>query len=300
MSIIQLESRLWDLILSSLLVADYRHLKRAGVSHEFELPCITCWFPVRPSKQDLFAYECSTINEPTKQHIYERCMYCCSSYRHIDSHESIFVCDSCGVTGDIATEYNNASYNASYGRSFPQRMRHNIPRRHTTSYYKRLTHFKSTLLRLQAKENISIHQDYIVTIKDELKKLHLLDDPRCLTFSRVKTILKTKNLQKYYNHVFYIIYILTGRRLFELNQKQTSSLCEMFVNIQIAFANHRGNRVNMLSYLYLIKKLTGILGWTKISKALPLLKSRAKVYQQDLIWKAICQEMSYPFFPSVA
>lgn len=107
-------------------------------------------------------------------------------------------------------------------------------------------------------------------------------------------------MQKYYNHIFLILHILTGRRLFELTQRQTNALCEMFINIQLAFANHRGRRVNMLSYLYIIKKLTGIMGWDRISKVLPLLKSRAKVYQQDLIWKSICQEMSYPFIASVA
>ena len=74
----------------------------------------------------------------------------------------------------------------------------------------------------------------------------------------------------------------------------------MFKQTQEPFAKIcPDNRTNFLSYSYVIRKLLELLNETQYINYFPLLKSREKLYQQDVMWKAICKDLKWDFIPSI-
>jgi hypothetical protein len=56
------------------------------------------------------------------------------------------------------------------------------------------------------------------------------------------------------------------------------------------------NRRNFLSYAFVLRKLTGIIGIKVVDDHyFPLLKSREKLYVMDNVWRGICQELHWKF-----
>lgn len=292
-------SSIWEFVLLNLVRADMRYAKKIGSLYEPLLPCISCWIPVCTSPFEL------QHNEPCPSGrayiaIPERCQDCCHAHLSQDAHEDVMVCSRCGsVNGPAMGTRTGTTYAQSCGPSFAQHIRQTTPRVFTPSAYKRMNHFRNTLMRLQAKETLSIDADHIEKIVGELKKSNPLLNHHLVTYQVVKRAMKATGLQRYYNHVFWIIHHITGKRLVDLSKTQSKRLVDMFIAIQDAFARHRHHRVNMLSYIYLIKKFAEVLGWMRLSKCLPLLKSRDKVRQQDIIWRQICRTMGYQFTPSI-
>ena len=70
----------------------------------------------------------------------------------------------------------------------------------------------------------------------------------------------------------------------------------MFKEIQIPFAKAcPSDRKNFLNYNYIIHKFVELLELDDFIDCFPLLKSREKLYQQDQIWKKICDELQWEF-----
>ena len=76
-------------------------------------------------------------------------------------------------------------------------------------------------------------------------------------------------------------------------------LKNMFEQVQAPFEKYKpSDRKNHLSYNYLLNKLCRIIEIEELCIYFPLLKSREKLAQQDLIWKQICRELGWKFHPS--
>ena len=74
----------------------------------------------------------------------------------------------------------------------------------------------------------------------------------------------------------------------------------MFQQIQNPFEKHAPKgRKNFLSYSYTIHKMLELLRQDQLVDKLPLLKSREKLYQQDVIWHGICSELGWKYIPSL-
>jgi hypothetical protein len=74
----------------------------------------------------------------------------------------------------------------------------------------------------------------------------------------------------------------------------------MFKQIQPAFLKHcPKDRKNFLSYSYVLYKFFQLLGMDEYLRYFPLLKSREKIFAQEVIWRAICKELHWEFIPSV-
>ena len=74
----------------------------------------------------------------------------------------------------------------------------------------------------------------------------------------------------------------------------------MFKEIQEPFIKHRPkNRKNFLSYSYVLHKFVELLSLDELLILFPLLKSREKTYEQDKIWKCICDDLKWEFIKSV-
>ena len=118
--------------------------------------------------------------------------------------------------------------------------------------------------------------------------------------SKMREILKRLRINKYYEHINYILNRINGIPTPQFSAELEEKLCIMFRDIQGPFLKHcPKDRKNFLSYSYVLYKFFQILGLNDYLKYFPLLKSREKLYLQDQIWKNICIDLNYPIIPSL-
>jgi hypothetical protein len=165
--------------------------------------------------------------------------------------------------------------------------------------YKRINHFNEWVTQLQAKESIDIPQEVYKNILNELKKNRIYDIKN-LTIERVKKLLKTLKYNQYYEHIPHIISNINGIPPPRISRDDETKLKDMFRQIQVPFEKHKPcNRINFLSYSYVLNKMCRLIGLHTESSWFTLLKSREKLRNQDIIWKKICNELDWEFYPSI-
>ena len=117
---------------------------------------------------------------------------------------------------------------------------------------------------------------------------------------KIREILKKIKLNKYYEHVPHIINRLNGIQAPTMSREVEERLRVMFREIQNPFIKYcPKDRKNFLSYSYVLHKFCQLLGLDHFTEHFPLLKSREKLHNQDLIWKKICNELNWEFIKSL-
>ena len=155
------------------------------------------------------------------------------------------------------------------------------------------------LNQFQAKESTDIPKEVYDTILLELKR-SCVRDLKKISSSDMKNILKSLKLHKYYEHIPHIISKISDKHPPTLNRETESKIRQMFDQIQEPFFKHCPNgRTNFLSYHYTLHKLFQLLGLDQFMEYFPLLKSREKLRAQDAIWKLICKDLEWEFYPSI-
>jgi hypothetical protein len=201
-------------------------------------------------------------------------------------HDAIIICNICGYQELLLVEQNRP-----------------ILKQNTkdTSHfsYKRINHFREWCNQVQGKESTDIPDEIFEKILTEIKKEKIID-AKTITYTKMRDILKRLRINKYYEHINYIINRINGIPTPQFSQELEDKLCNMFRNIQAPFLKHcPKDRKNFLSYSYVLYKFFQILGLNEYLKYFPLLKSREKLYVQDQIWKKICIELNYEIIPSL-
>lgn len=116
----------------------------------------------------------------------------------------------------------------------------------------------------------------------------------------MKGILKKLKLHQYYEHMLHIISQLSGKHPPTLKRETEEEIKQMFKEIQEPFEKYRPKeRTNFLSYSYILHKFFQILKMDEFLCYFPLLKSREKLKQHDKLWKLICNDLGWTFFPSI-
>jgi hypothetical protein len=165
--------------------------------------------------------------------------------------------------------------------------------------YKRSNHFKEWLSQIQAKESTSIPESVIDLLLLELKKERILDSS-LITSERIKKHLKKLKLNKYYEHIPSIIHIITKNAPLNINMELEKKLLTMFDKIQEPFKKHcPQKRKNFLSYSYTLYKFCQLLKKDEYLIYFPLLKSREKLFEQESIWKKICEDLNWEFIQCI-
>ena len=210
----------------------------------------------------------------------------CNSELTIDHIQGISICISCGEQNNILIDsekpnYKEPTYESNYFA------------------YKRINHFNEWLSQFQAKESTDISSDIIEKILCELKKERIFNVAN-ISNNKIRDILKKLKLNKFYEHIPYIINKINGKPPPNITKQIEEKLRYMFKEIQTPFEKHcPKNRKNFLSYSYVIHKFIQLLGIDEYLIYFPLLKSREKLYQQDKIWKNICKELNWKFINSI-
>jgi hypothetical protein len=231
----------------------------------------------------------SIINKQYVKKVYQEdieiCQVCKSSMVCLQ-YDAIMICDKCGYQELLLVEQNRP-----------------ILKQNTkdTSHfsYKRINHFREWCNQVQGKESTDIPDEIFEKILHEIKK-EKISDTKTITYNKMRDILKRLRINKYYEHINYIINRINGIPTPQFSPDLEEKLCNMFRNIQGPFLKHcPKDRKNFLSYSYVLYKFFQILGLHEYLKYFPLLKSREKLYVQDQIWKKICKELNYDIIPSL-
>ncbi len=236
----------------------------------------------------LIEVEKQNISRPRESIAIERCQKC--EYSNIvHFHDTAdLVCDGCG---EIVAR--------AMSEELTYREEQETSEKIVNYSYKRENHFNEWLSQFQAQEMTTIPEEVIEQLRGELKKMKIkkLED---ITHAKIRGLLKKLRLNKYYEHVPYITNILNGIKPPNMPQELEETLRIMFKDIQRPFDdNCPTERKNFLSYSYVLYKFCELLSEDEYLQYFPLLKSKEKLYQQDVIWKKVCNDLKWEFIPTV-
>lgn len=214
-----------------------------------------------------------------------RCPVCLINLECI-VQEGAMVCIQCGYQELLLVEQNR-----------PIIRQHNKDASHYS--YKRINHFREWCSQVQGRESTDIPDEVFEQILQEIQK-EKIRDTKTLTYNKMREILKKLKINRYYEHINYIINRINGVPTPHFSPELEDKLCNMFKEIQGPFLKHCPSfRKNFLSYSYCLSKMMQILGLNEYLPFFNLLKSREKLYLQDQIWKCICQDLGWPVYPSL-
>jgi|TARA_B100000925_G_scaffold286460_1_gene264174 hypothetical protein len=214
------------------------------------------------------------------------CQHCQSKNINEYSHDGILFCNDCNTIEYIITDNEKPGYKEP-------------PKEISYFSYNRINHFNEWIAQSQGKETTDIPEEVFDKIFMELKK-NKVTNMATLNYEKIRAILKKNKINKYYEHIPYILNRITGKSTPQLTPELEEKLRQMFKEIQGPFIKHSPkNRKNFLSYSYVLHKFLEILGEDEYIKYFPLLKSREKLYQQELIWEKICEELGWQFIKSI-
>jgi hypothetical protein len=164
--------------------------------------------------------------------------------------------------------------------------------------YIRLNHFKEILSQFQAKETTQIPEDVIEAIRNRIKK-ERIKDMKLINYDKMREILRKLGLNKYFEHIQYIN-SLFGIKPPIMNEELHETLCVLFIEIQKPWAVHcPANRTNFFNYTYTLYQLCVLLDQVQYLPYIPMMKDREKQLEQDMIWKKVCNDLDWEFFPTV-
>lgn len=204
----------------------------------------------------------------------------------VSHHDGFMVCEICGHLEEVVIDSEKPSYK-------------DPPPEATYFAYKRINHFQEWLNQIQAKESTEIPPEVYQYILEEIRK-ERITDLALLTRDKIRGYLKKLRLNKYYEHIPHIINKLNGLPPAILTREMEEKLRVMFKEIQGPFLEIcPKNRKNFLSYSYVLHKFVELLGMDEYKVLFPLLKSREKLHQQDMMWKQICAKLGWEYIPSI-
>ena len=199
--------------------------------------------------------------------------------------DGILVCNKCGRQYSYLIDSDKPSYKE--------------PPQEVCFYaYKRINHFKEILAQFQGKETTQIPEEVIENIKLQIKKERITATRDQLTYNVCKDILKKLNYNKYYEHINFIKHKL-GITPPIMSPQLEDKLCNLFLEIEKYFSKHCPNvRINFLNYYFVLYKFCELLGENKYLSEIPMLKDDDKKVEQDEIWKKICDDIGWSFYPT--
>jgi len=210
----------------------------------------------------------------------------CQTEMTVHQHDGLIVCTSCGRSNSILLDTDKPNYKE--------------PMQSSKNYtaYKRKNHLNEKISQIQAKETIDIPNEIYDQIKQEIKKLRLVDDN--INHKVMRDILKKLGFNKYYEHITHIICFITRKLPITISREAEHRIDMMFEEIQEPFELFKPkNRKSCLNYNYLMHKFFELLELDDYLIYFPLLKNREKLQEVDMTWKRICEYLNWQFIPSV-
>ena len=229
-------------------------------------------------------------NTKHKKLCYDRSQnYCkqCHIKKNLDVFRSIYICPKCGTCEFAFIETGKIPFinePVIEGNNFS---------------YRRYDHFVEWLNKFQNNKKLKIPKKVYQKILSEIRKMGNQDLSK-INKETLSAILKKTGYSKYNNQIYHIINKLNNKPIPKLPRCIQEKMKIMFKQTQQPFENVcPSDRTNFLSYSYVIRKFLEILNQYKYVEYFPLLKSREKLYCQDLIWKSMCNQLNWKYNPSI-
>lgn len=214
------------------------------------------------------------------------CPHCKFKARQVIANEGVVHCPECLGVERVVMEVDKPSYKEP-------------PSEVTYYQYRRGNHYNEWINQIQGKEYTDIPNNVIDAIVVELNK-QKVTNMAALTVTKVRAILHKLRLTKYYEHVAFILYKLSGVPPARMGEETEEKLKRMFDAVQGPFLRHAPkDRTNFLHYGYVIRKFLEMLGKHEFLQFFPLQKSRDKVWLCEMTWRKICDELGWPFIRSI-
>jgi len=211
----------------------------------------------------------------------------CKVEKVLHINEGYLICTSCGDSEPILIESDKTNFKDSTNTETK------------ASAYKRINHLSEILNQLQAKESTEIDPEVYIRIKAELQ-VQRIYDYSTLDHATIRKILKKLKLNKYYEHIYYIINNINGIPPPTISREQEENIKKIFKDIQKPFALYKPKKRKSLSnYNHIIYKICELLEYDDLLPLFPLLKSRKNLEERDILWEKICKYKNYQFIPSI-
>lgn len=216
----------------------------------------------------------------------DACEHCGCNERQLVSNEGLIYCKKCHNAERLIMEVEKPSYKE--------------PPSEVTYYaYKRMNHCNEWINQIQGKEYTEIPNEVIDAILVELKKQKITNMAK-LNTDKVREILRKLKINKYYEHIPYIMYKLSGIPPPRLGTETEEKLRQMFDAIQVPYLRHAPpGRKNFLSYSYVLHKMMQLLGQNEHLGLFRLAKSRDKHLVMENVWKKICKDLNWVFIRNI-
>lgn len=219
--------------------------------------------------------------------------YCedCNIEKVLIQADGMYVCKNCGQVEHVIVESEIPNHKDAMNEKprYP---------------YRRINHLIECLNQFQAKESTVIPDDVITNIRRELDKRMLkINELKSMKYpnllSLFRTILRQLRYTTYYEHVPSIICKITNLSPPILSRETEEKVKKYFLEAQESFEKFRpASRSNFLNYSNTLRRIFQLLGMHEYAECFPLLKSKEKLRLQDQIWKEICQDRGWKYYPS--
>ncbi len=211
----------------------------------------------------------------------------CNQQMKISVAEAIIVCKKCGYF---------TNYFESAPLTYDEQCQFEQP---YTVEYKRITHFKEILSKLQANETCQVPDHIFEQLRKEFTKERITDLSQIKSL-QVKQKLKKLKLNKFCKHCEQITNILSGHPAITISNEIYNKLINLFLEIQEPFTNIcPKKRKNFFNYNYILYKFCELINEKILIKKFTLLKNRNKIYEQDCMWKNICKIKNWKFIKTI-
>ncbi len=212
----------------------------------------------------------------------------CKADKKLDVLNSSYICVKCGECYPTLIDSEKTPYTKD-------------PIIETNNFsYKRYDHFVEWLTKFQNNARCNIPKKIYNIILKELKRRPFDSSKTKVSIETVKDILNKTNNAKYNDQASHIMTKLNSKPVPKLPKDVQEKMKHMFKQTQKPFSKICPNdRTNFLSYSYVIRKFLELLKQYKYVEYFPLLKSREKLYHQDLMWKSICGKLNWEYKPSI-
>ena len=218
----------------------------------------------------------------------QNCKNCDSKNVFYETHTAQYICKDCGCTeGNLGEELSYKEEQENKEKMIIQ------------CGYKKENHLNEWILQFQGRESTHVPDEVIEQLRSEFKK-QKVSKLNEINRDKVRLLLKKLKLSKYYEHSTHITHILNGLKPPEMSNALEDKLRLMFKEIQEPFENNcPPERHNFLSYSYVLYKFCELLEEDEFLPFFPLLKSKEKLHQQDVIWEKMCKELQWEFIRTI-
>ena len=84
-----------------------------------------------------------------------------------------------------------------------------------------------------------------------------------------------------------------------MNEELHETLCTFYRNPKTMGSALSTSRTNFFNYTYTLYQLCVLLDQTQYLPYIPMMKDREKQLEQDMIWKKVCFDLDWEYFPTV-